>query len=287
MNYIFSTCQEAITYCIENKSFGIFYSENSKTSLKMHVHDCCELFFCMSDGTNFIINDKIYDVKKGDVFIINPFEAHKVSATGKAYFNRYSIHIDPTFLYSNSDGTCNLAEYFFAKKQSNCISLSKCEFEEFSLLLKKLNAEYDYCSDFHKKICLIEILLKINRLFSKSGLKSTDTYHLKNIEKAVNYIDLHFAENITLTDIAKNSYLSVTQLCRIFKNYCSTTVMKYLTSKRIAAAKKMLADGKSVTDVAFACGFNDYANFIRTFKNIVGTSPGKYKTNSQEIYKNK
>jgi AraC-like DNA-binding protein len=39
----------------------------------------------------------------------------------------------------------------------------------------------------------------------------------------------------------------------------------------------MLLAGNSVTDTAFRCGFNDYANFIRTFKSAVGVSPGKYK----------
>lgn len=287
MNYIFSTCDQAIACSRENKSFGIFHSESPKTSLNMHVHDCCELFFCMSDGTNFIIDDKVYDVNKGDLFIINPFETHKVSATGKNYFNRYSIHVDPIFLYSNSDETCNLAECFFANKRSNRISLSDEEFDEFSALLDKITCEYDYCDDYRKKLTMLEILVRINRVFSMNGVKNSTVFHLKNIQNAINYIDEHYAENITLADIAKHSYLSVTQLCRIFKNYCSTTIMKYLTGKRIAAAKKMLSDGKSVTETAFACGFNDYANFIRTFKNLVGTPPGKYKATSHDCYKNK
>lgn len=55
-------------------------------------------------------------------------------------------------------------------------------------------------------------------------------------------------------------------------------VTKYIVSKRITEAKKLLATEKSVTDTAFMCGFNDYANFIRTFKKAVGVPPGKYKT---------
>ena len=38
----------------------------------------------------------------------------------------------------------------------------------------------------------------------------------------------------------------------------------------------MLQSGKNVTETAFACGFDDYANFIRVFKNTVGVPPGKY-----------
>ena len=81
--------------------------------------------------------------------------------------------------------------------------------------------------------------------------------------------------------VAKNTYVSVNQLCRLFTRYCGTTVTKYITSKRITEAKKRLEEGKSVTDTAFMCGFNDYANFIRVFKKAVGVPPGKYKKFSE------
>lgn len=287
MSHIFSTCDEAVAFSLQNKSFGIFYSDKPTTNLKMHVHDCCELFFCMSDGTSFIIDNKAYDVKKGDVFVINPFEAHKVNACGKETFHRFSIHIDPIFLYTNSDGDCNLAKCFFANKSSNRFSLSEEDFLEFSILLDKLTRDYDYADSFYKKIRMLEILLKVNELFSTAAVEDSTVFHLKAIQDVLSYIDRHFTEDITLSDIAKNSYLSVTQLCRIFKKYCFTTVMKYLTSKRISAAKKMLSDGKTVTETAYACGFNDYANFIRTFKSIVKTSPGKYKLTYHNCYNEK
>lgn len=288
MRQIFSDCSEAIAFSIENKSFAVFHSEKPTTTLKMHVHDCCELFFCMSDGQSFIINDKVYDVKRGDVFVINPFEAHKVSfIRGGVYFHRYSIHIDPVFLYSNSDGECNLAECFFTTKLSNRVRLDEEQLSEFSVLLQKITCDYDFGDAFYKKLCMLDILYKVNRLFLTNTVKDSTAFHLKAVQDVLSYIDRNYAENITLADIAKNSYLSVTQLCRIFKKYCLTTVMKYLTSKRIAAAKKMLAEGKSVTETAYACGFNDYANFIRTFKSIVKTSPGKYKTDSHNCHPEK
>jgi AraC-like DNA-binding protein len=71
--------------------------------------------------------------------------------------------------------------------------------------------------------------------------------------------------------------LSVAKLCDLFKNQLSTTANKYLTGKRISHAKKLLSEGKSVTDTAIESGFSDYANFIRTFKKAVGIPPGKYK----------
>lgn len=170
MRQIFETCEEAISCSLQQKSFGIFYSEKLTSNLKVHLHDCCELFFCMSDGHSFIIDKKIYEVKKGDVFVINPFESHKVysgepSLYGEGTFKRYSVHIDPTFLYANSDNTCNLAKVFFSAKPSNRLSLSEAQQEEFLHLLQKIDTNYDCYDSFYKKIYMIEILLKINHLF--------------------------------------------------------------------------------------------------------------------------
>ena len=97
----------------------------------------------------------------------------------------------------------------------------------------------------------------------------------------MDYINKNFGEQITLESVAKASYLSVNQLCRLFSEHCGTTVAKYITSKRITEAKKMLAAGKGVTETAMLCGFGDYSGFIRVFKKNVGVTPGKYKTSAE------
>ena len=87
---------------------------------------------------------------------------------------------------------------------------------------------------------------------------------------------MHLVEELTLEILAKNAFVSVNQLCKLFKTTFGTSVAKYIMAKRISEAKKLLAQGKSVAETAPACGFTDYANFIRVFKKFVGISPGKY-----------
>ncbi|MBO5239929.1 MAG: helix-turn-helix domain-containing protein [Clostridia bacterium] len=277
MKLLFDTCSEAIQHATETKSFGVFYSEKSKPSLQMHVHECCEIFFPLSEGNTFLIDGKVYDVKANDLFVINQFEAHKVSRALKEKFVRYSLHVHPTFLYSNSTHDINLAECFYNEQKISRISLFPNEAEDLKKLFLALLEDYGYGDELYKKIRATEILLTVNRLFSLHNESEAQTVRHRALQLAIDYINAHYNEDLTLEIIAKCAYISVNQLCRLFNQYCSTTVTKYLISKRITEAKKLLADGKSVTEVAFACGFNDYANFIRTFKNAVGISPGKYK----------
>ena len=277
MKHLFDTCKETIEYATATKSFGVFYSEQSKPSLQMHVHECCEIFFSLSDGNTFLIDDKVYDVKSNDLFIINPFEAHKVSPALKEQFIRYSLHVHPTFLYANSTQEVKLAECFYDENKINRVSLSSDEAENLTGLFRSLLEDHGYGDELYKKIRSTEIILTVNRLCALHNKNNGQTVNHHVLQLAIDYINAHYDEELTLDLIAKNAYISVNQLCRLFNQYCSTTVTKYITSKRIAKAKQLLSDGKSVTETAFACGFNDYANFIRTFKKLIGMPPGKYK----------
>ncbi len=275
MNCFFPSCSDAIKYSDENKSFGFYYSEDPTTTHNMHVHDCCELLLALSPATSFIIDKKIHDVKRGSLFVINQYEAHKISATEVNYFVRYVMQIHPTFLHSNSMEGANLAECFYNASNSS-ITLTEEEISTLLSMLSELKKDYGFGDALFKKNKATEFLLCVNLLFKTHAKDYHPSTQPETVQKAIEYINTHFTEKISLKDVADNSYISVTQLCRLFSKYCSTTVTKYIISRRITEAKKMLLSGKNVTETAFSCGFDDYANFIRVFKNTVGVPPGKY-----------
>ena len=129
--------------------------------------------------------------------------------------------------------------------------------------------------DIIKKITATQFLILINSAFV-SQIGAEKSSGSEAIKKAMDYINLNFSQELSLQKIAENSYISVNQLCRLFNKYCGTTVAKYITSRRITEAKKLLSSGRNVTDTAMLCGIEDYANFIRVFKKHVGVTPGKY-----------
>ena len=94
---------------------------------------------------------------------------------------------------------------------------------------------------------------------------------------AIRYINDNFGAELSLDIIAKSCFVSVNELCKLFRQHMGTTVTKYVTSRRMTEAKKLLKNGVSVSDAAEKCGFLDYTSFIRAFKRSVGVSPGQYK----------
>ncbi len=281
MEIIFSKCKDAISHCIANKSYGMFYSDKPIQDNDIHIHDSCEIFLCIRGGGTFLIDNNIYEISEGDIYVINQFEPHKITLDESKCFERYVFQIHPSFLHSHSTEKTDLSLCFYTRGEfaDNRMNLCKQEVNHLLSLISKLKIVHSYGEDIIKNNAITEMLAYINSKFI-SGARTEALPVTKNnkvIHDAVEYINLHYNEDIKLTDIASHCYVSVNHLCSLFKKSLGTTVLKYIISKRISESKKLLKSGKSISEAATLCGFGDYANFIRTFKSIVGISPGKYK----------
>ena len=231
MKVMFEKCSEAISYTEKSGMFGGFYSCRNDENKNIHIHNCCEVLFCISGGKNFFIHDRIYEVDCGDIFIINQFENHKITSDDNCVFERR------------------------------------------------------YGDEIIKEIIVTEILVLINESFIENNKDYTYTSNCenKNLYKALKFINENYDKEISLDTISKNIYISQNELCALFKNYLGTTVKKYITSRRITKAKKLLNKGNTVSETAFLCGFEDYTSFIRSFKQAVGMPPGQYKKSQMQV----
>ena len=98
------------------------------------------------------------------------------------------------------------------------------------------------------------------------------------IQKAIIYLDDHYAENITVEQLANISHYSVAQFRRLFHVLMQMSPSDYISTVRINTAKTLLATtNKRIGDIAAEVGFFDHAHFIRTFKRLTGLTPAKYR----------
>ncbi len=279
MPFLSSKHNDAIENAISTRTFGVYYCEAQEHDLNIHMHNCCEVLLCLSGGNTFLIDGKIYHASNGDLFVINQFEPHKIIPGPDASFAHFALEIHPEYLSLNSTEKTDLSQCFYMRGDSisNKISLSDQEIAQMEQLFIFFRTKSTFGDDVLKNAAVNMMLAFVNQLFlkqTKKGVSSTivdDTIHT-----ALQYIEENYATELTLEKLAKHSYISVNQLCKLFKKQLGTTAAKYIMSKRISQAKKMLAQGKSVAETAVSCGFSDYANFIRVFKKTVGVSPGKY-----------
>ena len=96
----------------------------------------------------------------------------------------------------------------------------------------------------------------------------------KSLEPALYYVEQHFREKIRCDDVARLCGMSSFRFSRVFKDKYTIAFRDYVVRYRLREAYKMIKDQKaSVTDAAFAVGFNDISYFSRMFKRHFDVSP--------------
>lgn len=96
------------------------------------------------------------------------------------------------------------------------------------------------------------------------------------VMQAREYIDAHYAKNISLEELAHVASLRPLRFLRVFRKEVGLPPHAYLVHVRAANAKKLLALGLPIAQAAFETGFTDQSHFTRHFKRLVGITPGQY-----------
>ncbi len=97
------------------------------------------------------------------------------------------------------------------------------------------------------------------------------------LRSVIDYLQVHYAENLRVQCLAELGDLSVAQLERHFRRVFQITPQQMLTKLRIEAAMAMLRTDVSIATISQSCGFADQSAFARQFKATVGISPTDYR----------
>ncbi len=276
-----NSCKEAMQTCIEDKYFAVAHLYKDEKPMAMHIHDCYEVYYSISGGKQFLIDNKLYPIEPGDLFVINQYESHHITQLDSKVHERIVLSIHPDFIRRLSSAATAL-DYCFCKRPENFshrIHLNNEQQKRFLYFINKLITSNDYGHDLIETSVFTELFVMINGICISHEKKPADepavTYNAQ-VDEILSYINNHIHQPLSIADLAAHFFISESYICRIFKSTTGTTINKYITARRISIAKSLLAEGIGVTEVCEACGFNDYSNFLKAFSKSVGISPKKY-----------
>lgn len=100
---------------------------------------------------------------------------------------------------------------------------------------------------------------------------------MDQLRPVLEFIDMHYADPITLEDLSHLAGMTPKYFCRYFRAVIHRTPMDYLNFYRVERACQLLGSSElSVSEVGYCCGFNDSSYFIKTFKKYMGITPKQY-----------
>ena len=101
----------------------------------------------------------------------------------------------------------------------------------------------------------------------------------RRMNDVVNYINQHYAEPLSIEDLAKVASLSVSQFERRFRSVFQQTPSRFLIRYRLTRASQMLVHtDASLSEIAQCVGFYDHSHFSREFQKVFGSPPGRYRS---------
>lgn len=271
-----------------NPNFYIgHHTSRAEPNRAAHYHDSFEIYFSLTEGYRYVVNDKVYPFESGDLYVFNKFDIHHNFFSSDVSREIYVVHFNPQFIRDLSTPQANLFQCFSRRGPdfSHRVHTTPKETRSLIELFQKAIHYYQsngYGYETYQKIILTEILLMMNIIYQspemdQAGLTGGKReLHPDKVGPIIDYINAHISEELSLDHLAKTFYLNKDYLGNIFKNTTGYTIKEYIISKRIMLAKQYLLENEPVSWVMEKVGFNDYSHFINTFKKQVGVTPKQY-----------
>lgn len=277
-------------------SFGISITRVKRDSFfemkKEHYHSYYELYYLLSGNRKFFLNNKVYDVKGGDMILIKKGEIHRTTYYGEGIHERIALCFDDRTAARviSQVGEAAFDECFIRRQLT--IPINRRAFIEnlFENLLLETHMQESGGDEISNALCECycdEILFFIIRCqrhlrgetshteVMERGLQNTE------IERAAFYMSEHFSENITLKRMADFSCMSESGFSKRFKQVTGFGFKEYLNEVRIRhACDLLLGSGNNITQIALKCGFADSNYFGDAFRKKKGISPRQYRKNN-------
>ena len=250
----------------------------------LHLNDYIEIYVYVKGDADFVVDDTYYNLSRGDILLITPYEAHVVVIKEDCDYERFYLLLPVKALSSYK---YNLLSKLLKKEKGISAKIpldeknrAKC-LELLYEISRICEAEASGFNDMLVYSLILQFLCIVNSTIDTAdnkgdeGMASLPTL-LKDI---LLYINDKPTEINSVSDIADKFHISLPYLSSLFKKNMGVSPSAFLKTKKIAHAKRLLEEGNSVTYACYESGFNDCSYFIKVFKSLVGVTPHKYLNN--------
>ena len=127
-------------------------------------------------------------------------------------------------------------------------------------------------------------LAKVLNRYTSLVFDLVDSKHKNIIRKAVDYINLYYARELTLSEVANYVGYSHSHFSKVFKEEMAISFRTYLNQVRVEKSKYFLLSGMStISEICDLCGFDDQSYYCKVFKKVVGTTPDRFRKQMRRI----
>lgn len=255
-----------------------------------HVHDEMEIVYLTTGEISLLINDDELNLTAGDIILINRLAAHhffRISPDAEYILLQFKPHLS----YNSKKINIKYLQPFY-NTNSFVYHISPTGSDEALELSNCILSIHKYSENgFAYELMMQSLLIKLLYLFYKNDIFNSNdtalndkTKAIKRIAKLQEYIEGHYASELTVSFACEFVNLDYHYFSRLFKQETGKTFVEYVTMIRIMQAQRMLTKtNHPIIYIAQSVGIPNITYFNRVFKTHCGMTPRQYRTSNSKI----
>lgn len=247
-----------------------------------HVHRELEMGLVLDGCADVHVNNRLFTVRRGCLFFFNSNEPHEIIAHDRMGVKVVYIQLANNFCQDYLHLFRNLE--LLQNDLSDCVSPQ--ENEELTELVLQAVENYMDDGELHTLHCMCSVCRLFSRLLSCVPYHQLDeaaylarkkkTARLRRITE---YVDSHYADRITLSELAENEGITVTYLSHFIHDNLDMTFQDYVNNVRFEKALKLIENSNMrLMDVSLESGFSDVKYLNKMFEKRFGCTPKEYRS---------
>lgn len=264
------------------------YHDNiSEADVPWHWHNELEILVVETGTARAAVNGTDCIVRQGEGFFVNSGALHGVWSEGTEPCRLQSVVFHPRLVGGSVDSIIwqKYLEPLLSDPCRSCVYFSNTQEWERDAS-KAIQEAWQVCVSEAEgfELAVREWLSRFIFLLVKNcpaAEKKPSEKTLRDGERIkvmLQYIQEHYAEELTLAKIAKCAAVSENECLRCFRSMIGSTPIQYVKQVRIQKAAELLAStDRKISEIGMECGFQEMSYFAKTFRELKGCTPGAFR----------
>ncbi len=270
-----------------NVNTGVFVR---RASFPIHKHDFTELVVVLRGTCVHVVEGRAYPISAGEVFVVQGNMTHGFREMED--FELVNVMYSPSLLGSVREYLRRIPGYHAMfvlepscrrRRRFDCrLRLDAKSLGEVGDLLDAMRKELSEKAAGYEAVLtaqLIRLVAYLSRRYAR--VKAPAGQALVRMGQIITHLENHCTEAVSLHDLAARSNMSVNSFLRAFKEATGTSPIHYQHSLQINRARQFLRrTDLTISEAAWAAGFEDSNYFARQFRRYAGCTPSQYRRQS-------
>lgn len=229
------------------------------------VHHAVELCWVDEGGAAYEVSGQRHDVRPGQLMVV---------PAGVEHSTAFLAHSRANSIWLGADAIAQLED---CVGQGGALTAGLSERPEPLIALGRLLQSEAFETDAGALMSADALSEALALKLLRAHPRAQGSARSPGVRRALDHIEAHYAEPLSLDDLARTAAMSRFHFSRCFQREVGASPYAKLQQVRLARAAELLARGRAnVTEAAYASGFTDLGRFGRKFRERYGCTPGRF-----------